>query len=123
MAKKSKKVKIAAGVGAGVATLAAAGAAAYLFYGSKNASKNRRKVSAWTRKAKREVAAELEKVKKFDQAAYHKAVNSVMNRYAKLNHVDKKELAMLVKLARGQWKNIQKHVAKSQTKGAKKGKK
>ncbi|MBI2637537.1 MAG: hypothetical protein HYW88_01425 [Candidatus Sungbacteria bacterium] len=119
---KHSKMKVAAGVGAGVAALAAAGAAAYFLYGSKHAASNRKKVAGWAVKARREIVRDLKKVKKFDQATYHKAVNGVINRYARFSHVDKKELAALAKHAKSQWKNIQRHIAKSRKPAHKKGK-
>ena len=114
---KHSKAKVAAGVGTGVAALAAAGAAAYFFYGSKKAAANRKKAGQWAHKAKAEVIRDLKKAKKIDQAAYHKVVNGVMNRYSKMGSANKKEIAVLTKQAKGQWKNIQKHIAKAQKKG------
>ena len=114
MAKKtSSGAKIAAGVG--IAALAAGAAAAYYFTG-KGGKANRRKVSAWTHKAKQEVVRELKKMKTVSKAAYHKTAAEVLAKYKQAKNIDPQELTALGHELKGHWDKISKHVSKLGTK-------
>ncbi len=101
--KKSQKKAVA--VGAGVATLAAAAAGAYFFAGKKGA-KNRKKVSTWTSKAKREVMSEVGKMKNVSKQTYNKTVDSVLGNYKNIKNVDTKELMAVTNELKGHWDAI-----------------
>jgi hypothetical protein len=83
--KKVSKKKVALGVGAGLAALAAAGAAGYYFYGSKDAGKNRKKAGAWANKMKSDVVKAAKKAKKLDQKAVHAIVTNAESAYRRMS--------------------------------------
>ena len=61
----------------------------YLFYGSENALKNRKKVKTWTIKARSEV---LKGIKNFSEASnntYHKVIKGVSDKYRDLKNITK----------------------------------
>ncbi len=105
MAKKvSTGAKVA--VVAGLAAVAVAGAAgAYFLYG-KDGAKNRKKVQAWSLKAKADILEKLEKSKIVTEANYHMIVDGALSKYAKLKHVAPGELAALSKELKSHWKGI-----------------
>ena len=109
MNKKQKKLVIEVGAaGLGLAALAAAAAGTYFLYGSKNASKNRKKIKGWMLKAKGEVLQEMEHMKDMSESRYHDTIDAMSERYKMLKHVDKKELNHLVKELKSHWKHIKK---------------
>jgi uncharacterized protein (UPF0332 family) len=107
--KKSKKP-----VSKGLAmTLLAAAAGAYMLYGSKDATKNRKAVKGWMLKAKGEILEKLEQTKDINEEKYHKIVDSATKKYGPLAKVGKEELEQLIKETKGHWKNIKKHIPNS----------
>ena len=92
----------------GLAGIAAA-AGAYYFFG-KNGKKHRQSAKAWMDKARREIVAELHKLKSVSSASYAKAAASVINRYKKFQKENPREFAKLSAELKGQWQNIQKHL-------------
>ena len=117
MAKKESSL----GSEIGLAAAALAGiAGAYFLYGSKDAPKNRKKVSGWVVKAKGEVLERLEKLKEIGEQDYHSVVDTVVSKYQALKKGEPEQIAELVKELKGYWSKIQKE-AKSQSKGAVKG--
>ena len=111
--KKTTKRKIATGIEIGAATAAAAGIAAgiYLLSG-KHGAKNRKKVKGWVAKARKEVAYEMKRLKKLDQRAYEKIIHGVAKRYKSLKGVNPLEVEKTARELKGDWKNIQKHLAR-----------
>ncbi len=66
-----------------LAGLAVAGiAGAYFLYG-KNGAKNRKKIHAWTLRAKAEVLEQLEKAKDINQGNFQEIVDKVVEKYSK----------------------------------------
>lgn len=109
---KRKKAVKKSGSGLGLVALAAATAAgAYFLYGSKNASKNRKKIKGWTLKAKGEVLEKMEAMKNIDEANYKRIVDTVATKYKKLKTVSTKEAESLAKELKAQWKEIHKEVS------------
>jgi len=94
-----------------VALAAATAAGAYFLYGSKNASKNRKKIKGWTLKAKGEVLEKMEAMKNIDEANYKRIVDTVATKYKKLKTVSTKEAESLAKELKAQWKEIHKEVS------------
>ena len=95
------------GVAAGItAAVAAAAAGAYFLYGSKDAPKNRKKISGWMLKAKGEVLDKMEKLKEVNEDAYNKIVDEVTRRYEGIKNVDPVELSKMVTEMKGHWKSI-----------------
>ena len=95
MAKKQSDISNAQklGIGVGLTTAAVAAVGAYFLYGSKSASKNRKKVKSWALKAKGEVLAALEKADKITQGEFNQLVDGVVAAYAKVEKLSKNELA------------------------------
>ena len=97
-------------MGAGLAAMAAAAAGAYFLYGAPDSSKNRKKVKAWTLKAKGEVLERLEKMKDVNEQVYHKAIDEVSKKYEALKSIDKKDVQEFVKELKKHWKGISKEI-------------
>lgn len=123
MAKKSiSGVKVAAGVGAGLAALAAATAGAYFLYG-KDGAKNKKKIKSWMLKAKGEVLDQIEKMKDVSEEAYTGAIDKVSQKYKAVKNIDPAELDQMIKELKGHWKSIKKQIvppAKKKTAAKKK---
>jgi hypothetical protein len=110
MAKKSIGKDIA--IGAGIAAAVAAVAGAYFLYGAKDAAKNRKKVKAWSLKAKGEVLEKLEKLSDINEEIYHKIVDEVSAKYQKIKDIDQKDIENFVGELKSHWKKIEKEVKK-----------
>jgi hypothetical protein len=95
-----------------VAAAVAAIAGAYFLYGSKNAPKNRKKVKAWSLKAKGEVLEKLEKLSDVNEQIYHKIVDEVSEKYQKMKNIDQKDIAEFIKELKSHWKKIEKEIKK-----------
>lgn len=128
MAKKvTKKAGMSGGekVGIGVALSAAAVAAAgaYFLYGSPSAANNRKKVKAWTLKAKGEVLEAMEKASKMTADEYQTLVNGIAAGYSKMQTVSKADVNDFKKEMMTNWHKVAKTamgVKKSVKKAAKK---
>jgi hypothetical protein len=104
----TKKAKKKSGSGHGLAaTLIGAAAAGYYLYGPKGAE-NRKKVKAWTLKAKAEVLEKFEKCKEVTDESYIDAVDKVTARYAKMKTVGESEADKLNRELKRHWKAIKK---------------
>src|SRR4051812_25733274 len=97
-------------IGAAVVALAAAAAGTYFLYGSKNAVQNRKKVKAWSLKAKAEVLEKLEKLKDVNEEVYQKIVEQVSEKYQNLKDIDPKEVQAFAKELKGHWRAIAKDI-------------
>ncbi len=104
----------------GVGALAAAAAATYYFFGSKNASKNRKNISNFAQKAKKDVIAKVAQLKEVTKSNYEKAVTEVVQNFKKIKNVNPKELNALSKELKNQWQKITKHLPKTAKKVLKK---
>lgn len=104
----------------GVGALAAAAAATYYFYGSKNAAKNRKNVSDFAQKAKKDVVTKVAKLKEVTKSNYEKVVAEVMQNYKKVKNINPKELMALSQELKSQWQKITKHLPKTAKKVLKK---
>lgn len=118
--KKMSTTKKVAAVGAGLGLLAA-GAAAYFFTGE-GGDKNRAKVKAWARTAKKEVVAELKKMEKVSQKAYGAAVDAVLEKYHQVENIDKADIVALAKEMKSHWKSISSHMTDAVAKAEKNAK-
>ena len=124
MAKVTKinKKKVGLGVGLGLAA-AAASAAGYYFYASKDASKNRKKVSKWATDMKSDVMQKAKKLNKFDQRVYKTIVDESMKAYKSVKSVDPKDLALAAAELKSNWKAVEAELSRvsgSAKSGAKK---
>lgn len=113
MARNRASRKVAVGVGLGL--LAAAAVAGYLLSG-KRGEKNRKKIKAWAENAKKEIAAQLKKLKQVNKAAYNRVVDEVSRKYKAVKSVDPKELEAMVRDVKRHWQNIQQQVAREAAK-------
>lgn len=113
-----KKSDFSKGVAAGVGLLGAV-AAGYFLYGPKG-TQNRKKIRAWTVKAKGEILSEFEKMKDVSEEAYTQAIEKVTARYSKLKDIDPEEIAVFVGELKRHWKNIQRDLKPTPKKSAKK---
>lgn len=104
----------------GIGALAAAAAATYYFYGSKNAAKNRKNVSDFAQKAKKDVVTKVAKLKEVTKNNYEKVVSEVLENYKKVKNINPKELVALSQELKSQWQKIIKHLPKTANKVLKK---
>lgn len=120
MTKKSSMTKglVATGVGLAAASVAAV-AGGYMLYGSKDASKNRKKVKGWMLKAKGEILEKIESLENISEDKYHAIVDTVSQKYGAVKNVDGAELAALVSDAKKHWKVMHAHLSGSKSKGKK----
>lgn len=109
--KMSKGAKI--GIGAGVATAAALGAAGVYFVASKNAKGHRAKAKKLFDKAKVDVLREAKKVKKISQADFERVVSGVMKGYAALKEERPEEMMHVANELKAGWKELQKGAKKA----------
>ena len=117
MAIKKQGAGSAVGIGVGIAALAAAAAGAYYFYGP-DGTKNRKKLSSWSVKARGEVMEKMEKMKDLTEPAYQAAVTMVMDKYRKVKSLNPAEIDALAKELTGQWKRIKSHLVTDDPKKA-----
>jgi len=98
------------GSGLGIAVIAAAAAAGFFLYGSKNSTKNRQKIKGWSLKAKGEVLEKIEKLKDVSEDEYNKIIDSVSEKYSKMKNMDEEEVQESMDELRKYWKNIKKEI-------------
>lgn len=107
--KKTTKTDSAGKVALG-AGLAAAAAAGYFLFGPKG-TQNRKKVKAWSLKAKAEVLEKIEGLESVAEEKYYDIVDKVAAKYAKKSDIANEEIAQLASEMRKYWKKIEKDVA------------
>jgi len=90
-----------------VATLAAAAAGAYWFYGAKDSQKHRKIAKSWMLKARVEVLDSIEKLKEIDKEKYLSIVQNVSSKYAKMGATPQ-ELGVLLRDMQSVWSHIDK---------------
>lgn len=112
---KLEAVEIGAGV---LAAVAAAGAAGYYFYGSKNAKKHRAATSKWAKGLKADVVREAKKLKKLDEKAIAAIVDQAAKAYKGLDDVTPGDLRGAVNELKGNWSAIRKELGSSGKKAA-----
>ncbi len=119
-AKKTKKVVKKADKKSGsgnagavvLGTMAIGALAGYIFWGSKNAPKNRKNLKGWVLKAKGEVLERVEKTKEASEAQYHKIVDDVLRKYEATKSIDTKEVKALGKDLKKHWLAFSKEIKK-----------
>ncbi|MBU1292907.1 hypothetical protein KJ819_02450 [Patescibacteria group bacterium] len=112
VAKKKMSKMDAVEIGAGVlAAVAAAGAAGYYFYGTKNAKKHRQATAKWVTGLKKDVIREAKKLKKLDEAALAAIVDNAAKTYKGMQEVTPKELKEAVAELKGNWTKLRKEMA------------
>lgn len=106
MAKKNNRLVLKAGLGA--AAIAAA-AGAYYFFG-KSGAKHRKAAQVWVNQAKKDVLAEVKKLKGVSEKTYSASVAKVMKRYSKFQKENPEAYALLAKEFKNHWPKIKKHL-------------
>ena len=113
-AKKTAKhdSMVAAEIGAGIAAVAGAAAAAgYFFYGSKEASGNRKRTAKWAGELKDKVVKETKKqakvVEKLDKKAVAIIVDRASKAYEGVRNVKREDLVAAANELKQNWKEIQ----------------
>ena len=114
MAANNQKASKAAGVGLGLAALAATAAGAYFLYG-KDGAKNRKKIKGWVLTMKGEVLSRIEGMREFNEEAYKKIVDDVTKRYKAVKNVDKSELLEIAADLKKHWGTLSKQVGKKKS--------
>ncbi len=107
--KKNNSNKMSAGkkmaIGAGVAALSAASAGAYYLFGP-NAKKHQKKAKVLMEKMKKEVKSEIKKAKEVTVPIYHKAVDVVVDTYAKQYKLHEKDIKAFANKLKKEWKKV-----------------
>ncbi len=106
MATKNRHLVLKAGLGA--AALAAT-AGAYYFFG-KDGAKHRKSAQVWVNRAKKDVLAEVKKLKNVNEKTYNTAAAKVMKKYAKFQKENPEAYALLAKEFKTHWPKIKKHL-------------
>lgn len=115
-----KQTSNATAVVAGIAGIAAAAiAGGYFFYG-KEGAKHRKKIKAWSIKAKGDVIEKIEKAKELSESVFHEAVDTAVAKYSKVKNVTPEELEAFAKDLKKHWKDIKKELAPASKKTASK---
>lgn len=105
--KKSSDTK-KVGIGIGLTAAAVSAAGAYFLYGSKQATKNRKKIKSWALKAKGEVLESLEKAESITEEEYKELVESAIGAYGTLKSATKGEVKDFQREMAGHWDTLQK---------------
>lgn len=112
--KKGMSALEAAEIGAGVlATIAAAGAAGYYFYGTKNASKHRHAASVWAKGLKRDAMKQMKKLEKVDAKTVAAAVEQAAAAYRGMKGVADSDVDSAVRELKKNWSMLQKEMEPS----------
>ncbi|MES2668330.1 MAG: hypothetical protein V4644_01400 [Patescibacteria group bacterium] len=115
-----EKAEIGAGV---LAAVAAAGAAGYYFYGSKDAKKNRASTQKWAKGLKNDVVREAKKLKDLDEKAIAMIVDQAAKAYKGLDDVTPGDLRAAVSELKGNWESVKKELRSTAKKAGSSAKK
>ena len=112
----NKDSMVAAEIGAGIAAVAGAAAAAgYFFYGSKDAAQNRKRTAKWATELKDKVVKETKKqakiVEKLDKKAMAVIIDKSTKAYEGVKHVKREDLVAAANELKQNWKEIQAETA------------
>jgi hypothetical protein len=99
--------------------LVATAAVGYFLYGPKG-SENRKKVEAWTVRAKGEVLSKLEAAKDVSEETYHTIVDTVTARYAKAKNVGEEKADKLNRELKSHWTKIRREIKTTSASAGKK---
>ncbi len=118
MAKDNKNKKDIGDIAGAFVTgaVVAAVAGGYFLFGSKNAKNNRKKIEAWTLKAKGDVLDKIEKTKDITKEKFDDIVDGVMDKYTKVKNVTEDQVESVRDELKKQWKHIEAEVKKSSKK-------
>jgi uncharacterized protein YicC (UPF0701 family) len=120
MKKQIKQNNNVAANATGLAALAAAAAGVYFLYGSKDATKNKKKITSWSLKMKADVLEKIEKLKEIDEKIYSDVVEVVTAKYTALKNTNNDEVEAIKKELSSHWKAIKNTISPAPKKVAKK---
>ena len=123
MAKSSTTVRVAEGIGAGIAVVGAAAAAGYYFYASDKAKQHRKVAAKWATEMKNEVIKDSKRLQAVSPKTVATIVDAVAQTYRDVKNIDAKELKKASRELKSNWKKIKDEAGKSKkqiTKAAKK---
>ena len=106
VSKKKEHSSIGKTLGIGTALVAAAAAGAYFLYGTSKGASQRKKLRGWAIKMKGEVIEQLEKLKEINEEAYHRAVETVAEKYRKMKSIDQMDVEQIVAEMKKHWRNV-----------------
>lgn len=112
MKKSSTPVKVAGGIGAGLAAVGAA-AAMYYFYGSDKAKQHRKSAAKWAVKMKSQVVKESKRLQNITPEAIATIVDSVAKTYRDVKNIDTQELKKASDELKSNWKKVKDEAAQS----------
>lgn len=100
--------------GLAVATSAVVGAGIYYFLGSKDAKKHRAQVSTWMKKAEKEIASKVKKLKDdtLNEKNFKTIISEVAEKYRTLHNLEEKEAKQFMATLKKAWKSIKKNKGK-----------
>jgi hypothetical protein len=119
MARKNNSNNHALGTALAVGAALSAAAGAFFLYGSKNAAKNRKKVSSWALRTKAEVMDKLDKVKVLTKDDYFQIVDNAVRKYAVVRDVTEIEAKAVANELKTAWNHIQRSALMPKTKSTK----
>jgi len=99
--------------------LAATAAVGYFLYGPKS-SENRKRIEAWTVRAKGEVLSKLEVAKEVSEETYHTIVDTVTARYAKAKDVGEEKANKLNRELKSHWTKMKREIGATSKSAGKK---
>lgn len=115
-----QKAEIGAGV---LAAVAAASAAGYYFYGTKDAQKHRNATKKWAKGLKNDVVREAKKLKDLDEKAMAAIVDQAAKAYKGLDDVTPGDLRAAVAELKGNWESVKKELKRTTKKASSSAKK
>lgn len=118
MATKNQK-RAAVGIAAGLAAAAAAG---YYFYGSKNAKKHRGAAVKWANDLKKDVLRQARGLKNLTAEEYAALVEKVAATYRDAKNIDREDLARAAQELISNWDKVKKELRTAANKGKAKAK-
>jgi hypothetical protein len=112
--KKGMSAMDAVEIGAGLlAAVAAAGAAGYYFYGTKNAAQHRDAASKWAKGLKRDTMKQVKKLQKLDAKSVAIAVDKASEAYRQMEGVSRKDVDAAVEELKKNWTKMKKELEPS----------
>ncbi len=109
--KKDMSTAQKVGIGFGLTAAAVTAAGAYFLYGSKESTKNRKKVKGWVLKAKGDVLEALEKAEAITEAEYKELVETATGAYGTVKNTTVGEVKDVKKEMNDHWQKLQKNKA------------
>lgn len=105
-----KKVAIATGV---TGLLVAATLGTHFLFNTKKGKQSLKHIKSWAFKMKAEVLEKLERAKDVNEEVYHRIVDELSAKYAKVKGMTLEEVQEIAKEFKSQWKKVHSEVKKT----------